>query len=96
MQIDGEVSMPAYVIFDVEISDAKRYQEFMSGVKPALEKTGAKYLARAVPTRFMKETGSLAELSCWSSHQSPLGSHFITARPIRDSKASETPAVPLV
>jgi uncharacterized protein (DUF1330 family) len=38
--------MPAYVIFDVEISDAKRYQEFMSGVKPALEKVGAKYLAR--------------------------------------------------
>jgi uncharacterized protein (DUF1330 family) len=23
--------MPAYVIFDVEISDAKRYQEFVSG-----------------------------------------------------------------
>jgi uncharacterized protein (DUF1330 family) len=46
MQIDGEVSMPAYVIFDVEISDAKRYQELMSGVKPALEKAGAKYLAR--------------------------------------------------
>ena len=38
--------MPAYVIFDVEISDLKRYQEFMSGVKPALEKVGAKYLAR--------------------------------------------------
>lgn len=38
--------MRAYVIFDVEISDAKRYQEFMSGVKPALEKVGAKYLAR--------------------------------------------------
>jgi len=36
----------AYVIFDVEISDPVRYQEFMSGVKPALEKAGAKYLAR--------------------------------------------------
>jgi uncharacterized protein (DUF1330 family) len=38
--------MPAYVIFDVEIRDAARYQEFMSGVKPALEVVGAKYLAR--------------------------------------------------
>ena len=38
--------MPAYVIFDVEISDMARYQAFMSGVKPALEQAGARYLAR--------------------------------------------------
>jgi uncharacterized protein (DUF1330 family) len=38
--------MPAYVIFDVEIRDPARYQEFMTGVKPALEQAGAKYLAR--------------------------------------------------
>lgn len=38
--------MPAYVIFDVEIRDAARYQAFMAGVKPALEAAGAKYLAR--------------------------------------------------
>ena len=38
--------MPAFVIFDVEISDMETYQEFMLGVKPALEKAGAKYLSR--------------------------------------------------
>lgn len=38
--------MSAYVIFDVEIRDPARYQEFMAGVKPALEAAGAKYLAR--------------------------------------------------
>lgn len=38
--------MSAYVIFDVEIRDAAQYQAFMSGVKPALEAAGAKYLAR--------------------------------------------------
>lgn len=38
--------MAAYVIFDVDIHDAEQYQEFMLGVKPALEKAGAKYLAR--------------------------------------------------
>ena len=38
--------MAAYVIFDVDIRDPTRYQEFMSGVKPALEAAGAKYLAR--------------------------------------------------
>ncbi len=38
--------MAAYVIFDVDISDAGRYQEFMTGVKRALELAGAKYLAR--------------------------------------------------
>jgi uncharacterized protein (DUF1330 family) len=38
--------MSAYVIFDVEISDMAKYQEFMAGVKPALEKAGARYLVR--------------------------------------------------
>jgi uncharacterized protein (DUF1330 family) len=38
--------MTAYVIFDVDIRDPARYQEFMAGVKPALEQVGAKYLAR--------------------------------------------------
>ena len=38
--------MPAYVIFDVEIRDGERYQNFMSQVKPALEEAGGRYLAR--------------------------------------------------
>jgi uncharacterized protein (DUF1330 family) len=41
-----ENTMSAYVIFDVEIRDMSKYQEFMNGVKPALEAAGAKYLAR--------------------------------------------------
>ena len=43
--------MAAYVIFDVEIRDPARYQEFMAGVKPALEAAGARYLARGGPHR---------------------------------------------
>lgn len=38
--------MAAYVIFDVDIRDMARYQEFMSAVKPALDEAGARYLAR--------------------------------------------------
>jgi uncharacterized protein (DUF1330 family) len=38
--------MAAYVIFDVEITDLAQYQEFMEGVKPALEEAGARYLVR--------------------------------------------------
>jgi uncharacterized protein (DUF1330 family) len=38
--------MTTFVIFDVEIRDPARYQEFMDGVKPALQQAGAKYLAR--------------------------------------------------
>ena len=38
--------MTVYVIFDVEIRDMSKYQEFMTGVKPAIEQAGAKYLAR--------------------------------------------------
>ena len=41
-----ESLMAAYLIFDVEIHDMARYQEFMAGVKPALEAAGARYLAR--------------------------------------------------
>ena len=38
--------MSAFVIFDVEIHDPVRYQNFMSKVKPALEAAGGRYLAR--------------------------------------------------
>ncbi|MBI1205303.1 MAG: DUF1330 domain-containing protein [Rhodopseudomonas sp.] len=38
--------MSAYVIFDVDIRDPAAYQQFMAGVKPALDAAGAKYLAR--------------------------------------------------
>jgi uncharacterized protein (DUF1330 family) len=38
--------MSAYVIFDVEIRDAARYQDFMNQVKPALVQAGANYLSR--------------------------------------------------
>ena len=38
--------MAAYVIFDVDIHDAAQYQEFMKGVKPAVEAAGGRYLAR--------------------------------------------------
>lgn len=38
--------MATYVIFDVEIRDASRYQDFMRQVKPALEAAGGRYLAR--------------------------------------------------
>ena len=38
--------MTAYVIFDVEIYDVKRYGEYMARVKPALEAAGGRYLSR--------------------------------------------------
>jgi uncharacterized protein (DUF1330 family) len=38
--------MAAYVIFDVEVSDMTRYQEFMKCVHPAIEAAGGRYLAR--------------------------------------------------
>jgi uncharacterized protein (DUF1330 family) len=41
--------MAAYVVFDVEIRDPERYQEFMTKVKPALAEAGARYLARGGP-----------------------------------------------
>ena len=43
--------MSAYIIFDVEIRDAVRYQDFMGQVKPALAAAGARYLARGGPLK---------------------------------------------
>jgi uncharacterized protein (DUF1330 family) len=39
--------MTAYVIFDVDIHNPARYEQFVAGVKPALEAAGARYLARS-------------------------------------------------
>jgi len=38
--------MSAYVIFDVEIRDLPRYQEYMLKVKPLIEAAGGRYLVR--------------------------------------------------
>ncbi len=38
--------MAAYIIFDVEIHDRERHQEFMTQVKPALAEAGGRSLAR--------------------------------------------------
>ena len=38
--------MSAYVIFDVDIHDMTKYQEYMAKVAPALAEAGARYLAR--------------------------------------------------
>ncbi len=38
--------MAAYVIFDIDIYNLERYQEFMTQAKPAIEAAGGKYLAR--------------------------------------------------
>ncbi|MGO1120866.1 DUF1330 domain-containing protein [Rhodovibrionaceae bacterium A322] len=38
--------MAAYLIYDVEIFDLERYQEFMAEVKPLVESFGGEYLVR--------------------------------------------------
>lgn len=38
--------MSSYVIFDVQIHDPVRFQDFMQGARPAVEAVGGKYLAR--------------------------------------------------
>ncbi len=46
--------MAAYLIFDVDIRDMARYQDFMAGVKPALEAAGARYLVRGGPHKVLE------------------------------------------
>jgi uncharacterized protein (DUF1330 family) len=44
--ITKKPTMTAYAIFDVEIHNPERYQDFMAQIKPALEAAGARYLSR--------------------------------------------------
>ena len=48
--------MSAYVIFDVEIRDMSRYQEFMTAVKPAIASAGGRYLVRGGEHKDRKST----------------------------------------
>ena len=50
--------MAAYVIFDVAIHDMAQYQEFMAGVKPAIEAAGGKCFV-------VNETEGMAALATW-------------------------------
>jgi len=40
---------PYYLIFDVDVRDARRYGEYMAHVLPQIEAAGGKYLARGGP-----------------------------------------------
>ena len=44
----------AYVIFDVNIFDMARYQEYMHLIKPQIEASGGKYLARGGPHKVLE------------------------------------------
>ena len=45
-QLGEYLRVSAFVIFDVEIRDPARYQDFMAAVKLVLAVAGARYLAR--------------------------------------------------
>jgi uncharacterized protein (DUF1330 family) len=46
--------MAAYGIFDVEIHDVPRYQEYMRQVKPVIEAAGGRYLVRGGPHKVVE------------------------------------------
>lgn len=75
--------MPAYVIFDVEIHDPVQFQEFMTGVKPAIEAAGAKYLARGGAHKIHEGDRSPRHTYRWSSRRWRQGRHSTMTRPIK-------------
>ena len=82
--------MPAYVIFDVEIRDPARYQEFMAGVKPALEQAGARYLARGGAHKVYEGDWEPRRIVLLEFLSIEAWEAFYTARPTRGSRASGT------
>ena len=68
--------MAAYVITDVEITDAPLYREFMEKVTPTVERHGGKFVARGgtletvtgtwnPPRLAIMEFGSLDQIRTW-------------------------------
>ena len=76
--------MSAYVIFDVDVRDPARYQEFMTGVKPALEQAGAKYLARGGLHRVHEGDSEPGEWFLWNFLRSRRGRSSTMVPPIKD------------
>ena len=86
--------MAALVIFDVEIRNAERYQDFMRQVKSALDAVGARYLARGgqhkvyegdwVPRRIV--VLEFPSLAAWESFY--FGSVYQGLKAIRDECSS--------
>ncbi len=87
--------MAAYVIFDVDIRDANRYQDFMKQVKPALDAAGARYLARGGAHKVYEAIGVRDESCSWNSLRSQRGSPSTTDQCTKVSSQLETNAVPL-
>lgn len=88
--------MAAYVVFhrDVDIRDVAHYQEFIKGVKPAVEAAGGKYLARGcahkvyegdwTPRRIVLfEFPSVSAFECFYN-----GEVYRSLKPIRDACSS--------
>lgn len=89
-------TMAAYVIFDVDIRDANRYQDFMKQVKPALEKAGGAISLVAGRTKSMRAIGIRAESCSLNFLPSRHGSLSTTALCIKGSRPFEASAVPAV
>jgi len=79
--------MPAYVVFDVEIRDADRYQDFMRQVKPALEAAGARYLARGGAHTVHEDDGSPRPIVILEFPSIPAWESFYTGPVYRGLKA---------
>ena len=46
--------MSVYLIFDVDVRDAVRFQDFMVAAKPLVEQAGGRYLARGGPFKVLE------------------------------------------
>ena len=79
--------MAAYLIFDVDIRDMTRYQDFMAGVKPALEAAGARYLVRGGPHKVYEGEWSPRRLVLLESPSAEAAEAFYNGEVYRSLKA---------
>jgi hypothetical protein len=85
--------MAASVIFDVEIRNAERYQDFMRLVSRRLKRPVLAFWHALAHTRSMKATACRGESSSWNSRRSLPGKLSTTALSTRDSRQFGTNAV---
>jgi uncharacterized protein (DUF1330 family) len=69
----GAVSMAAYLIGDIQVTDRVGYEEYRQKVPAVIAKYGGRYLARGGTTevfegepKYSKATGCHIAASCWS------------------------------
>jgi uncharacterized protein (DUF1330 family) len=85
--------MPAYMISDVNVVNAERYEDYLAAISEAVQKHGGRYLVRAHQTKVLEGTWNPARVvviefaSMADAERFYSSEQFLAARELRQNVA---------